>query len=345
MPKKAPRTEAAPSTLAECIEYFSDPDICLAYMVTMRWPDGEIKCPMCGSGAVRFIQRRRGWQCGSHHLRRTFSVKTGTVMEDSPIPLNKWLTAIWLLVNCKNGISSYEVARDLDLTQKSAWFLLQRIRLALQEGTLLKLGGSGKEVEVDETFIGGAARKMNAKQLAKSRVQKGRPRNPNNPPPRTYSHTPKAIVMGMLERGGKVVAKVVKGRHKPDLLPLIADHIAPKTAIHTDELATYGALGRPETAMDYEHQVIDHTAAYVAGNVHVNGIENFWSLLKRGLRGTYISVEPFHLFRYLDEQMFRFNEREGTDQSRFLLALRRLAGKRLTYNELIGAELEAHSPA
>lgn len=341
MPKKNPRSEAAPATLQEAAEYFADPNVCLAYMVAMRWPDGEIACPECGSKAVRFIPRRQGWQCGSHHARRTFSVKTGTVMEDSPIPLKKWLLAIWLLVNCKNGISSYEVARDLDLTQKSAWFLLQRVRLALQEGSLLKLGGSGKAVEVDETFIGGKSRLMNAKQLKRSMIPQPPPRNPHNPPRRIYNLTSKAIVMGMLERGGKVVATVVKSRNRGDLIPNVRRHIEPKTEVHTDELSSYSSVGQ----MEYEHAVVDHTARYVDGRVHVNSIENFWSLLKRGLRGTYISVEPFHLFRYLDEQMFRFNNRETTDQGRFLAALARIGGKRLTYNELIGAELEAHSPA
>ena len=335
MPKKAPRSEAVPATLAEAIEYFADPDVALAYMVTMRWPDGEIACPECGSRAVRFLAKRRGWQCGSHHLRRTFSVKTGTVMEDSPIPLNKWLTAIWLLVNCKNGVSSYEVARDLDLTQKSAWFLLQRIRLALQEGTLLKIGGSGKTVEVDETFIGVKARSMNAKTRRKAAIGGVGPHG-------AYKYTGKALVMGMLERGGKVVAKVVRDRSRNTLLPHVATHVNPCTKVMTDEHHSYEGLVRPR----YEHEVIDHTAAYVDGLIHTNNIENFWSLLKRGLKGTYISVEPFHLFRYLDEQAYRFNARHDTDQNRFLEALRRLAGKRLTYRQLIGeGQLEAHSPA
>ncbi len=348
MPKKNARTEAVPATLQEAAEYFADPNVCLAYMVAMRWPNGEIACPACGSHAVRFIPRRNGWQCGSHHANRTFSVKTGTVMEDSPIPLKKWLLGIWLIVNCKNGVSSYEVARDLDITQKSAWFLLQRIRLALQEGSLMKLGGPGGDVvEVDETFIGGKSRLMNAKQRKKSQIAPRpgplKPRSPQKAK-RTYSFTSKAIVMGMLERGGKVVAKVVKTTSKGSLLPNITKHIEPKSEVHTDENPAYAHLAQGE-AGDYLHQIIDHATTYVNGNVHTNSIENFWSLLKRGLRGTYISVEPFHLFRYLDEQMFRFNNRETTDQGRFLAALARIGGKRLTYSELIGAELEAHSPA
>lgn len=336
MPKKNPRTESAPATLTECIEYFADPSRALAFMIAMRWPGGEVACPECGSRAVRFIPRRKGWQCGSHHARRTFSVKTGTVMEDSPIPLNKWLTAFWLLVNCKNGISSYEVARDLDLTQKSAWFLLHRARLALQEGTLLKIGGpDGDVVEIDETFIGGAARKMNAKQRRKSMVGGKGQFGP-------YAFSGKATVMAMLERGGKVVAKVVKDRARTSLGPNIRAHIERGSEIHTDEHKAYESLGTPFVGMDYEHAVIDHSVAYVQENVHTNNVENFWSLLKRGLRGTYISVEPFHLHRYLDEQAYRFNERGLTDQGRFFAAVSRIVGKRLTYSELIGA---ADAPA
>ena len=343
MPKKNPRTEGVPNTLTEAIEYFSDPAVTLAFMMTVRWPDGEIACPMCGSKAVRFLASRKVWQCGSHHLRRTFSLKTGTIMEDSPLPLNKWLAAIWLLVNCKNGISSYEIARDLDITQKSAWFMLQRIRLAMQEGSLMKVGGSGKVVEVDETFIGGAARKMNSKRHRKAVAEaKGLDETQG------YNRFGgKAIVMGMLERGGKVVAKVVKSRHRTTLVPEVLKHVEPKSELHTDEYRSYGIFSESYSPADFEHKVIDHSIAYVDGNVHTNGMENFWSLLKRGLRGTYVSVEPFHLFRYLDEQMFRFNERENTDRGRFLRVMSMLGGKRLTYKQLIGdgTALEAHSPA
>jgi len=343
MPKKSPRIESAPATLKECIEYFSDPNRALAYVVAMRWPDGEIACPTCGSHAVRYISTRRVWQCSESHVRRQFSVKVGTVMEDSPIGLDKWLCAFWLLANCKNGISSYELARDLDITQKSAWFVLHRVRLAMQEGSILKLGGEGKEVEIDETFIGGKARTMNARQRAKSKVAPTDPRS-GKPHHRAYTATGKAIVMGMLERGGKVVTKVVDSRRRRSMLPAIVKHVAPKTEVHTDELGSYKIFGESYSPAAYEHKVIDHTVAYVDGNIHTNNIENFWSLLKRGLRGTYISVEPFHLFRYLDEQAFRFNARQGTDQSRFHAVLAMVAGKRLTYKQLTGIEgaMEGH---
>lgn len=331
MPKKNPRSEAAPATLQEVIEYFADPNRALAYMVAMRWPDGEISCPTCGSHAVRFIAARRVWQCGSHHLRRQFSVKVGTVMEDSPIPLNKWLAAMWLVVNCKNGISSYEMARDLDITQKSAWFMNHRIRLAMQSGSLIRIGGAGQPVEVDETFIGAKARMMNAKSRKRAEAE-------STIGPGVKGKT---IVLGMLERGGKVIAQVVRGRTRADLLRPIAKHVNPLTTVMTDDYSSYYGLQAPR----YQHEVIDHTISYVEGNVHTNSIESFWALLKRGIRGTYVSVEPFHLFRYLDEQSFRYNERKGTDQSRFLTVLGMIAGKRLTYEQLTGAALEAHSPA
>jgi transposase-like protein len=329
MPKKNPRTEAVPSTLQEAAVYFADPDIALMYFVTLRWPDGEIACPTCGSKAVRFIATRRVWRCGGDHKRQQFSVKVGTIMEDSPIGLDKWMLAMWMLTNCKNGVSSYEIARALGITQKSAWFLNHRIRKAMQEGSFVTLGGSGKTVEVDETFIGGKARFMNAAQ--KRRASKGGhgTRGP-------YKFTGKAVVMGMLERGGKVVAKVVKTRHRNVVQPHIFDHVAPASQVMTDEHHAYAGLDERD---DFEHKVIDHTFAYVDGQVHTNGIENFWSLLKRGIRGTYVSVEPFHLFRYLDEQMYRFNNRKLTDAGRFIALVRAVVDKRLTYKQLTGVEL------
>ena len=327
MPKKAPRTESEPNTLVEAVRYFADPDAALTFMVQLRWPDGEVACPTCGSKAVIFLKTRRIWKCGADHERRQFSVKVGTIMEDSPMGLDKWLSAMWLLANCKNGISSYELARDLDITQKSAWFMLQRIRLAMQNGSVVTLGGpDGGAVEVDETFIGAKARSMNAKQRRKA-AEGGR--GTSGP----YKFAGKSLVMGMLERGGKVVAKVVKHRDRLSLLPPVVEHVSLGSKIMTDEHPSYEPIGRWP---DYQHQVIDHTVAYVDGNVHTNNIENFWALLKRGLKGTYVSVEPFHLFRYLDEQMFRFNEREATDKYRFVQVAKSIFGKRLTYDELIG---------
>lgn len=300
-------------------------------MVTMRWPDGEVACPTCNSKAVRFVASRRVWQCGGDHPRKQFSVKIGTIMEDSPIPLEKWLPAMWLLGSCKNGISSYELARALDVTQKTAWFMLHRIRAAMQTNSFLTLGGSGKTVEIDETFIGAKARAMNNK--TRKAAAKG-----GSGPRGAYKYTGSTVVMGMLERGGKVVAKALEGRRNRFMFPHIETHVAPRTEIHTDAFQGYVLLPELEDK-EYAHKVIDHTEAYVDGNIHTNGIENFWNLLKRTIRGTYVAVEPFHLFRYLDEQAFRFNERHGSDQNRFFAIVRQAIGKRLTYKELIGEEV------
>jgi len=309
-----------PKSLQEAILYFSNPDNCIDYLGIRRWPDGVI-CPGCGGRNVKFNASRRVWQCGSHHAKRQFSVKVGTMMEDSAIPLDKWLTAMWLLSNCKNGISSYEVARDLKVTQKTAWFMLHRIRTAMQDEFFgSKLGTNGGEVEVDETFIGGKSRNMHLSKRKRRITGTG--------------GADKTIVFGMLERGGRVRAKVMPNRKMESVQPEIRQHIAAGTALYSDEWVAYRGL---ET--DYAHQVIDHAMKYVDGRVHTNSMENFWSLLKRGIAGTYVSVEPFHLFRYLDEQMFRFNNRKDLDDAgRFDLTVRQIVGKRLTFAELTGKE-------
>ena len=318
-----------PETLLEAIQFFSDPDRALAFMAELRWPNGKVTCPTCGSDRVRFIETRRLWACREVHPKQQFSIKVGTVMEDSPIGLDKWLPAFWLITNCKNGISSYELARNLDVTQKTAWFMLHRIRLAMQAGS--NGNGRGKmsgEVEVDETFIGGRARFMHADRRRKTIHGTG----PSG----------KAAVMGLLERHGKdghstVRVKVVEDRKRRTLDAEVHAHVEPGAHVFTDELKSYDALG-----FDYTHKVINHAECYAIGNVHTNGMENFWSLLKRGIKGTYVAVEPFHLFLYLDEQAFRFNARKANDGSRFVAVLRDILGKRLTYQSLIGADL---SPA
>ena len=308
-----------PKSLQEAIIYFSNPDNCIDYLAIRRWPDGKVTCPTCGCETVKFSEKRRTWTCAKHHAKREFSIKIGTVMEDSPIPLDKWMTATWLVTNCKNGISSYEIARDVKVTQKSAWFMLHRIRLAMQDeffGT--KLGTTGGEVEVDETFIGGKSRNMHLSKR-KRRIAGTGMRD-------------KTAVMGILERGGRVRTVVVKGTQKKVLQPEVTKHVQAGSALYTDALASYEGL-----ASDYAHQVIDHAAKYVDGRVHTNGLENFWSLLKRGISGTYVSVEPFHLFRYLDEQMFRFNNRKDIDDAgRFDMVVSQIVGKRLTFAELTG---------
>jgi len=308
-----------PKSLQEAVIYFSNPDNCIDYLAVRRWPDA-VTCPTCGSESMKFNPVRRVWQCAKHHTKRQFSIKVGTICEDSAIGLDKWLTAMWLLTNCKNGISSCEVARDLNVTQKTAWFMLHRIRLALQDESFgSKLGG---EVEVDETFIGGKARNMHIDKRERRITGTG--------------GKDKTVVFGALARGGKVRTVVIADRKKSGLQSQVKEHVEAGSALYSDALKSYDGL-----AQEYAHQVIDHAERYVDGQVHTNGLENFWSLLKRGIAGSYVSVEPFHLFRYLDEQVFRYNNRatkesKVTDADRFNMAVRKIFGKRLTFAELTG---------
>lgn len=305
-----------PKTLQEAIIYFNDPDNAHSFMIGLRWPEGVIKCPRCGSDQYTYISTRRTWQCKSKECKKMFTVKLGTLMEDSPIGLDKWLTAMWMISAAKNGISSYEIHRSLGITQKSAWFLMHRIRLAMQTGTFEKLGGNGNQVEADETFIGGKARFMHRnKRVEKIQGTGG---------------MGKVAVMGLLERHGEVRVKVVPDRRRHTLQKEVRANVVEGSEVFTDALPSYEGLS------EYIHQVVDHAEKYVDGQIHTNGLENFWSLLKRCIKGTYIAVEPFHLFRYLDEQSYRFNNRKLTDQIRFLAMSRLIVGRRLTYEQLTG---------
>ena len=316
-----PNVDKAPETLLEAVTYFADEEVALAFVANLRWPEGEPTCPKCGSvNSHYFLKTRKVWKCKD--CKKQFSIKVGTIFEDSAIPLSKWLPAMWMLVNCKNGISSYELGRAIGVTQKSAWFMLHRIRLAMQSQSFEKMDG---EVEVDETYIGGKARFMH--KAKKERVIGG------------TGWKGKTPVMGILQRGdgenaSRVHAQVVSGNSGKILNPIVRENVEPGTNVFTDALGAYNKL-RDE----YEHEVVDHAVAYVEGNVHTNGLENFWSLLKRSIKGTYVSIEPFHLFRYLDEQSFRYNNRKDTDRGRFLNAAMSIFSKRLTYSDLIGQEL------
>lgn len=318
------RASNAPTTLQEAVIHYANFDNCKEFMMNLRWPDGKVLCPTCGSDDVAYLPNARVFKCYQKHERQKFSLKVGTIFEDSPIALEKWLPVMWLLVNSKNGVSSWEIHRSVGVTQKTAWFMLQRARLAMQDN---QSGGMlGGEVEVDETFIGGKARNMHAKE----RARKIKGRGPEG----------KAIVAAVLERGGRVRAKVVGTRKKGDLQKLVREHVEAGSSVYSDALKSYDGLGS-----DFTHQVIDHAEAYVDGQVHTNGCENFWSLLKRGINGTYVSVEPFHLFRYVDEQAFRFNNRIAmNDRDRFVTVMKQIVGKRLTYEQLIGKQGEPETP-
>jgi transposase-like protein len=299
------------SGLLSAIRHYSNPMTCIEEVASVKWPGGNPICPKCGSKKASFLKTRLMWKC--RECKKQYSVKVGTIFEDSPIGLDKWLCAMWMLANCKNGVSSYEVARALEVTQKTAWFMLHRIRYAMHNGTINKMTGT---VEADETFIGGKARNMHAGE----RERKIHGRGPMG----------KAIVFGLLDREtGKVRTSVVGSRRKHHLHAEIRSNVTPGSALYTDALKSYDGLDS-----EYAHKVIDHAEAYVDGNVHTNRLENFWSLLKRAVKGTYVTVEPFHLFRYLDEQSFRYNERQTTDRERFQIVLGSVAGKRLDWNTL-----------
>ena len=313
----------APKTLLEAIKYFADAENCRKFMISLRWLDGIVRCPRCCSEQVAYMEKAKLYFCKTKHEKAKFSLKVGTILEDSPIGLDKWFPAMWLLSNCKNGISSYELAKDIGVTQKSAWFMLHRIRLAMQNGIMTKIGSDGP-VEVDETFIGPNPRKMHAdKREARYKALKARPSIP---------------VMGMLDRESRQVrAQVVPNVKRETLQNAILEQIEKGSSVYTDRGVGYDNLA----ARDYIHETVNHVEEYVRGEVHTQGIDNFWSLLKRTLRGTYVAVEPYHLNAYVGEQVFRFNNRATKDNplndaDRFSMAVSLIAGKRLTYAELTG---------
>lgn len=309
-------SDRLPTTLLEAVRYFADQDVCVQFVAKLRWENGPV-CPACGGTEHSYLTTRRLWKCKNKECRKQFSVKVGTIFEDSAIPLDKWLVAIWLIANSKNGISSHELGRSIGLTQKSAWFVNHRIRLAMQTGTFQRLDG---EVEVDETFVGGLGKNMHQHKAAQAGVSR--------------ANKDKAIIVGARQRGGEIRAQVVPDRKRQTLLPFIDQNVEPGAIVYTDEHHAYIPL-RWE---GYKHESINHrSGTYVNGKVSTNGIEAFWSLLKRGLHGTYVQVDAEHLFRYVDERLFTYNNREMDDLGRFRTVLSRIAGRRLTYAELTGS--------
>jgi len=329
-----------PKTLRDAIRYFSKEENCIRVVAEMRWPNG-IACPACSHREHYWLESQKRWKC--KECWKQFSVKVGTIFEDSHIPLDKWLLALWMLVNCKNGVSSYEIARDLGITQKSAWFVLHRLRLALQNGSIEKMGGPGSEVEADETYIGAKAGNMHKSRKLKIRQMR------NEIPDWKFSGGPgslpnKTPVAGLLDRQTrKVRVEVLPNVKRETLQQRILREVERGSSIYTDQAVSY----EKALSKNYVHEMVNHLEKYVDGRVHTNGLENFWSLLKRSLHGSYVAVEPFHLFRYVDEQVFRYNNRKHengkpiTDGERFELALAQIGGKRLTYAEVTGKEGQA----
>lgn len=323
----------APKTLQEAILHFSDADNCLDFMAKHRWPDGVVTCPTCGRKDVSFLANQKKWQCKSAHAKRQFSAKVGTIFEDSPLGLEKWLPCVWLITNAKNGVSSCEIARSLGVTQKTAWFMLHRIRYAMKGnpfGRIGKLGGpDGGAVEVDESFVGGKLGNMH-----KSRAKKMQELRPNVDPDEYFQrYANKTVVMGMFDRESREVrAKVVPNVKRETLQNEILKNVKYGSKVFTDSAVAYNRTG-----WHYIHETVNHAETYVNGEVHTNSLENFWSLMKRNLSGTYVAVEPFHLDRYLDEQIFRFNNRKNkSDADRFSKVLSQVVNRRLTYAEVTG---------
>jgi len=240
-----------PRTLVEAVRYFADPDVALKHMIDLRWPDG-VYCPTCGRTDVRFIPTRRVWECKEKHAKRQFSAKVGTIFEDSPLPLDKWFVAIWMVANSKNGISSYEMGRTIGVTQKSAWHVNHRIRLAMKFGTIEKMDG---DVELDETYVGGKAINRH----------KGDPKSG----PGTHGKT---AVIGAVKRGGGAIAAVIENTDTATLDGFAHAVLSPDaTSVSTDEHSGYRHLGRT-----FNHGVVRHGAGeYVRDHNHTNSIEEF----------------------------------------------------------------------
>ncbi len=311
-----------PKTLREAIIFFADEDIAHAFMVAIHWPEG-VECFHCGSPNVTLLSTRRVFKCRTKGCRKQFTAKRGTIFEDSPIPFGKWFAAVWLIANCKNGISSYEIARGLGVCQKTAWFMLHRIRLAMKYNTieLKKLSGI---VEADETLIGGLFKNMHKSKKARIRAE-----SEAEGASTMRAFIGKTIVQAVLERGGEIRAHVVPSTQIDERLPFMEENVVDGSALMTDSGYTNAKFDE-----HFVHEFVNHEVEYVRGNVHCNGVENFWSLLQRALGGTYVSVEPFHLSKYVDEEAFRFNNRKTDDADRFVKTRSQVTGRRLTYADL-----------
>lgn len=300
-----------PRSLLEAVRYFSDPELAFNFVRELRWPDGQPVCPHCQGTDPYFLATRRIWKC--RKCRKQFSLKVGTIFEDSPIGWEKWLPAMWLISNSKNSISSHELARALSVTQKTAWFMLHRIREAMEARTFERLTGT---VEADETYIGGLARNMHRSRHKTAVKNRG-------------GVWDKMAVAGQVERGGPVQAQVITDTAKRAMHRTIHAHVEEGSTLYTDEWKSYGGLDA-----HYAHKTVNHSQEYVSGDVHTNTMESFWSLLKRALKGTQIHVSKEHLPRYVTERTFAYNHRLTDDLGRMRMALGGVDGRRVTWKEL-----------
>jgi hypothetical protein len=301
------------TTLIELLDFFKEEETCISYLEQQRW-GGTPCCPFCG--VINPYRTNRGFKCREKTCHKKFSVTVGLVYENSKIPLRTWFAAIYLCTSSKKGISSHQAGRQLRITQKTAWFLLHRVREMLKNNAPAMLVN---EVQIDETYVGGSEKNKHKNK----RVQNATGR----------SKEVKTPVIGIVETGGKVIVKVSPWVTKREAQKLIDQHVQTGSTMVTDGYTMYAYLSKENK---FKHVVVDHKAGeYVKNGFHTNGIENFWSLLKRGIIGIFHQVSPWHLQRYCDEFAARYNSRKIKDHERFDLTLQNSIG-RLTYNTLIG---------
>ncbi|MDP4221256.1 MAG: IS1595 family transposase, partial [Bacteroidota bacterium] len=285
---------------------------CFQFVSELRWENGP-QCPHCGSTNVCKLSTRPDMRCRVKGCRKSFSIKVGTIFEDSPLPLTKWLPALWIIVNSKTGVSSSEIARSLGVTQSTGWFMMHRIREALRNELVYKLSG---EVEIDQAYVGGKAK------------NKHRTHSPFRR--RMSTRETMTAIVGILQRRGEVRAKVIGDLRNSTIVPEIYRNVEDGARVYTDGRCSHYWL-----KSKYEHETVLHKKEYSRGKIHINTIENFWSHFKRTL-GTYIQIGPTHVERYLDEQAFRHNHRNESDAERFVTAVSQIFGRRLTYAKLTG---------
>lgn len=299
--------------IIEVLDYFKDEETCKKLLELQRW-GGKPICPHCGCDKV--YRTNRGYRCSDKTCFKKFSVTVGTIFENSKIKLRLWFTAIYICTSNKKGVSSHQLSRDLGVTQKTAWFILQRVREMLKENAPQLLNDI---VEIDETYVGGKARNKHAWQRKLIRE-------------RGTGYIDKTMVFGILQRKSKVLTHVVSRNDGNVLKPIIRNIVENGTIVMTDGFGAYAGLDK-----DYQHEVINHhKGEYFREGFHTNTIEGFWSILKRGIVGIYHHVSPEHLHRYCNEFSYRYNTRSQTDTERFVNVLKRVDSGSLTYNKLTG---------